>query len=450
MKKKMKFRIAGAIVLGFCVAVLGQGLRLTQPDEVGGSFTAVHQDNSTAPYNESSTSSGPGLEAFARYRISPSFCVSAGLGYYTAMDKTLSMDQYKMSFFPSLELKGIFMRVGKQNTLPFAFAGLHAFGWKSSVKIGGDTYSSDTYYDASLLIGAGIQVKTQENLSLFLSGDYRYTFTADGDPKPKFWVAKAGLVYALPKVSKAYKGGEELEYPADEQELALLDDLFKEETGTKEKKGDELSLLFQPETEETEEEKSLSSLFGEEESTSTAEATAEATYPDTEIGRLMAKVDQLKKTVDQKSKEISELKNKVEAHERALGTGVGAPLSDAEFKQRYESALNKFHMRLYREAISEFQALAASNPRHILASNCHYWTGECYNAMGQYRNALEAFQKVLTYRNSYKLDDALLMSGLCHLKLGNTQSARDQFQELLDRYPESEYAPKAMRYLGRL
>lgn len=448
MEKRMKFSIAGAIVLGWCVAVLGQGLRLTQPDEVGGSFTAVHADNSTAPSNESSTSSGPGLEVFARYRISPSICVSAGLGYYTAMDKTLSMDNYKMSFFPSLEVKGIFMRGGEQKPIPFAFAGLHAFGWKSSVKVGGHTYSSDTYYDASLLIGAGIQVKMQENLSLFLSGDYRYTFTADADPKPKFWVAKAGLVYALPKVSKAYKGGEELEYPADEQELALLDDLFKEETGTKGKKGDELSLLFQPESEETPtEEESLSSLFGEEEATSTTE---EATYPDTEIGRLMAKVDQLKKTVDQKSKEISDLKAKVEAHERALGTGVGVPLSDQEFKQRYESALNKFHMRLYREAISEFQALAASNPRHILASNCHYWTGECYNAMGQYQNALEAFRKVLTYRNSYKLDDALLMSGLCYLKLGNTLAARDQFQELLDRYPESEYAPKAMRYLGRL
>lgn len=446
MEKKMKLSIAGAIVLGCWVAVLGQGLRLTQPDEVGGSFTAVHADNSTAPQNKSSTSSGPGLEAFARYRLSPSFCVSAGLGYYTAMDKTLSMENYKMTFFPSLEIKGIFMRVGEQNTIPFAFAGLHLFGWKSSEKIGGHTYSSDTYYDASLLIGAGIQVKTQENLSLFLSGDYRYTFTADGDPKPKFWAAKAGLVYAVPKVSKAYKGGEELEYPADEQELALLEDLFKEETG-KGKKGDELSLLFQPESEETSEGgEDFSSLFGEEESTSIPEAT----YPDTEIGRLMAKVDQLKKTVDQKSKEISELKSKVEAHERALGTGVGVPLSDQEFKQRYEAALNKFHMRLYREAISEFQALANSNPRHILASNCHYWTGECYNAMGQYQNALEAFRKVLTYRNSYKLDDALLMSGLCYLKLGNTQLARDQFQELLDRYPESEYAPKAMRYLGRL
>ena len=42
------------------------------------------------------------------------------------------------------------------------------------------------------------------------------------------------------------------------------------------------------------------------------------------------------------------------------------------------------------------------------------------------------------------------MSGLCYMKLGETNNARTQFQELVSRYPQSEYAPKAMRYLGSL
>ena len=127
-----------------------------------------------------------------------------------------------------------------------------------------------------------------------------------------------------------------------------------------------------------------------------------------------------------------------------------SPLSDGEFKTRYASALSKFHMKRYQEAIQDFRALSASNPKHVLSSNCHYWIGECFNAMGDYRKAISEFQTVLGYASSYKLDDALIMGGLCYLKLGENNTARSQFQELLNRYPESEYAPKAMRYLGRL
>ena len=63
---------------------------------------------------------------------------------------------------------------------------------------------------------------------------------------------------------------------------------------------------------------------------------------------------------------------------------------------------------------------------------------------------MNAFQAVMNYRRSYKFDDALLMSGLCYMRLGDPIMARENFQQLVSRYPESEYAPKAMRYLGQL
>jgi TolA-binding protein len=86
----------------------------------------------------------------------------------------------------------------------------------------------------------------------------------------------------------------------------------------------------------------------------------------------------------------------------------------------------------------------------MLVSNCHYWIGESYNGMGNYQQAIQEFSTVLRYSSSYKLDDALIMSGVCYLKLGDSATARQQFQELVSRYPESEYAPTAMRYLGKL
>ncbi len=256
--------------------------------------------------------------------------------------------------------------------------------------------------------------------------------------------------------SRSFRKEDEIEYPMGEQELATLDDLFREDSPSGSSDDDALSLLFQPEQsaasglDETGDE-DLADLFGEdtEEGISAAEQGESSGYPDTDIGQLMAKVDRLKTEMDQRTRQIDELQAKVGEGVPAGGS-AGPALGDSQFKSGYEAALNQFHMRNYRDAISRFQTLAASNPRHTLASNCHYWIGECYNAMGDYRSALNAFKTVLSYSSSYKLDDALIMSGLCHLKLGDSSTARTQFQELVSQYPQSEYAPKAMRYLGTL
>jgi tol-pal system protein YbgF len=463
MKRNTLTTALAVLTIGVFNALSAQGFRLNQPDEVGGSFTAMHQDAL-----KSSSSAGPGLEVFIRYRVSPNFMLSAGTGFYTAMDKTFSWDVYKTTMFPSLEIKGIIMPQGNRKVIPMGFAGLNMFGWKWTSKYLGKTYSSDkTYYDASILLGGGLQFIANEKVSYHVTADYRYVFSMSSDPKLKFWTAKVGLSYALTQSRRStYQKKEEIEYPMGEQELATLDDLFKENTGKGGSDEDALSLLFQPEqgeaakiggeseTKTGDEEQDLSSLFGTEES---ASETTSSNYPDTEIGKLMARVDELKSEMDLKSQQVEKLQTKVEANEKTLAELSGEepgisrePLPDSEFKVKYASALDKFHMRQYRAAISDFQSLAASNPKNMLASNCHYWMGECYNAMGDYRKAIAQFQNVLNYRNSYKLAPALIMSGLCYLKMGDNNTARVQFQELVDRYPESEYAPKAMRYLGSL
>ena len=126
-------------------------------------------------------------------------------------------------------------------------------------------------------------------------------------------------------------------------------------------------------------------------------------------------------------------------------------MGDTEgFKEAYEQGLQNFYDKQYRDAVRVFSGLLANNPDHRLASNCQYWIGECHNALGEYKEAINAFAAVMQFRSSYKFDDALLMTGLCHLKLGDRYTARENFQELISRYPESEYAPAAMRYLGSL
>jgi tol-pal system protein YbgF len=472
MKRFMLKTALAVLVLCSIGAASGQGFRLSQPDEAGGFIAAMHPHAVTGSGIKSSAM-GPGLDLFIRYKLSPNFMVSTGTGIYTMMDKSFSWDQFKTTLFPTFETKFYLMPSGNRTVVPMALAGLQVYGWKNSFKDGAGTiHTSDkTSYDAAFFFGAGLQFAVNEKTSFIVSGDYRYQFTSEGSEKPKFWAFKAGLAFALNKPNRSFSKQDEIEYTMGEQELATLDDMFKEDSGKGTGKGgdeDALSLLFQPEqgaasgtpkkgeseTGSGTTDQDLSSLFGAEESGSEvtpASAEQSSTYPDTEIGQLMAKVDRIKTDLDHKSEQVDQLQAKVDALGPQGGAASGgSPLADDEFKSRYESARSKFQMKSYGEAISALQALSASNPTHMLASNCHYWMGECYNAMGDYRKAIAEFQTVLQYRRSYKFADALIMSGLCYLKIGETATARNKFQELIDRYPESEYAPKAMRYLGSL
>ena len=57
---------------------------------------------------------------------------------------------------------------------------------------------------------------------------------------------------------------------------------------------------------------------------------------------------------------------------------------------------------------------------------------------------------MLSFTKSYKFDDALLMIGRCYLKLGDHEKANENFQALLDRYPDSEFVDKARKYIEKL
>ena len=452
MKVLLKTIIYAAVMLGLYGGSLAQGFNVLRPDAIGGGLVFTSLDRSVAVGQEQ-VGAGPGIEFLARYNINPNFQAIASTGFQTATDKMLSMDLYRITLFPSAELKAVWSPSTNSPFRPILLGGLHSFGSQTTVK-GGDKFKR--VYDAAVLIGGGAEFSIDDKTSMFVSGDYRYVFTAD-DPKPKFWVAKAGLAFSLSKPAKSFRG-EEIEYPMDEKEIASLDDLFKEsastggrtskKTGTTGTDEDALSLLFQPEQ------------SGETSESLTASENSEATeYPDTDVGRLMAKVQELKNEMNQKSQLIDELQQQVRLNERNLAELTGqAPegavpsgaVSSSEFKKRYAAALDKFYARRYQEAIPLFQVLLRSNPKHPLASNCHYWIGESYNGMGAYQKALQEFSSVLGYASSYKLDDALIMSGVCYLRLGDSATARKQFQQLVSRYPESEYAPTAMRYLGKL
>jgi len=125
-------------------------------------------------------------------------------------------------------------------------------------------------------------------------------------------------------------------------------------------------------------------------------------------------------------------------------------ISDTDFERGYQQALDMFHNNQYREAIDAFESLLSNNRNHSLSDNAQYWIGECYYALGNYRAAVIAFEKVFTFKQSNKNDYSQYKLGLSYFQLGDKERSRSEFQNLLDNYNNPELVDKAQEYLARI
>jgi tol-pal system protein YbgF len=137
----------------------------------------------------------------------------------------------------------------------------------------------------------------------------------------------------------------------------------------------------------------------------------------------------------------------------AAGPATFSPssaLSTGTEYESYQNALRVFNTRNYAQAEKMFSEIVKQYPAGTYADNCYYWSGECGYASGDYAKAISQFQKVFGFKNSSKADDAQLKLGMCYMKMGQTALAREEFKKLVDRYPASEYVPRAKKYLAEM
>jgi tol-pal system protein YbgF len=125
-------------------------------------------------------------------------------------------------------------------------------------------------------------------------------------------------------------------------------------------------------------------------------------------------------------------------------------IPDSHEYDTYQNALKVFNAHNYDGAIKLFAEIMAEYPDGTYFDNCCYWSGECSYALKDYSGAIISFKKVFNTRNSSKADDAQLKIGMCYLKMGRSDLAATEFRNLIDRYPSSEYVPRAKKYLSEI
>jgi len=409
MKRQILFLILVFFITGIGSQAAGQD-RFSSPSTIGILGVGVHQDASQLSH----AGLGPGVELFLRYNVSSWFSITGATGLLTVTDDLLQTKQVRTIMIPSVELWSE-LRFAEWNWFqPFIHFGTHFFGASTEVFGAGSSQSTGHEYQLNVFGGLGTEVNLgSPRYSFYFSADYRYAVKSSASPKPQYWVAKAGIVFPLGLSDSIGRR------PAQELEMPEFIDAYL-----------------------MEEEKA--SAYGDARSDQSAEwiERIEAVESSLLLG-LREIRDEIRSNTQQMAALSLKVQDPPESKAQTIATfDVGQP-----FFTQYQAALELFQQKTYSTAAEEFTRLVSANPGHVLESNCHYWIGECYYALSRHHEAIAAFNRVFDYNDSFKTDDALLMRGQSYYNMGNQDLAKSSFQELVDRFPNSEYIPYAKRYL---
>lgn len=172
------------------------------------------------------------------------------------------------------------------------------------------------------------------------------------------------------------------------------------------------------------------------------------------LDALGQRVERLER-VDAKLQEFEKMLKDMKASVDALGAPAprAPPRAQPESAEKlYRSAQSFYQGGNFGQAVLEFVELIQNFPRDPLAENAQYWIAAAYLSHQDYRQALIEFKKVLDlYPGGRKTPDALYQVGVCYRHLFEPQRARETWQQLLSRFPESDaarLARTAMRSTG--
>jgi tol-pal system protein YbgF len=112
--------------------------------------------------------------------------------------------------------------------------------------------------------------------------------------------------------------------------------------------------------------------------------------------------------------------------------------------QMYQAAYLDYTKGNYDLAVQGFREFLKAFPDAEFSGNAQYWVGESLYSLGKYEDALAEFDKVIAnYPASNKVPGAMLKEGFCYDALKRPKEAKEAYQSLMKKYPDSEAAKLA-------
>ena len=155
---------------------------------------------------------------------------------------------------------------------------------------------------------------------------------------------------------------------------------------------------------------------------------------------------------------LDDLASRVGDIENSLGTGKkepngqrfevtgGEPPAEVKTDQKtdYNACYKLFKDGQYAKARSEFQKFLKQHPKTTYSDNALFWIGETWYIEEKYEKAIVEYEKVIKgFPTGDKVPDALLKQGMSFQKLGDKASAKIVYQQIMNKYPQTNQAKAA-------
>ena len=110
----------------------------------------------------------------------------------------------------------------------------------------------------------------------------------------------------------------------------------------------------------------------------------------------------------------------------------------------YQEAFNMFKIGRFKGAISKFKSFIENYPTSTLLPSSHYWIGNSYYAMRDFKRAIFVQQELVKdFPDSAKVPDAMLNIASSQKEINYTTASQKTLKDLIAKYPISEAAIKA-------
>ncbi len=127
-----------------------------------------------------------------------------------------------------------------------------------------------------------------------------------------------------------------------------------------------------------------------------------------------------------------------------------APTAPSSLPPEYEQAQYLYSQKKYSDAAKNFEKVTVLYPKSDWADAAWYWAGESQMALGNYAQAISAFEKVFFYAESVKQADAQFQIGICLLRMGSKDLAKAALRKVQEFYPKSPRALQAQSELNKI
>jgi tol-pal system protein YbgF len=131
---------------------------------------------------------------------------------------------------------------------------------------------------------------------------------------------------------------------------------------------------------------------------------------------------------------------------------ASAPAKPVENDQQvYQQALDFLYQQHFDKAIGGFRGYIQKFPQGRYAHVSQYWIAEAYYALGQFKAAVNEYQKLIdTYPASPKLAEAMVKMGESYTKLNDRGHAQRSYELVIRSYPGTDEARQAQVLLQKL